>query len=104
MTTILDQYKAIKLKYSDAIILFRVGDYYEAFEGDAVSAANILGGLFMETKNEEGELKMFSIPHHSLDIALQKLVRAGHKVGICDQLEDPKTAKGPVKRGVTDLL
>lgn len=104
MRELIVQYKAVKEKYPDALILFRVGDFYQTFEADAKIAANILGGLFLETKKEEEEITVFSIPHCSLEVALQKLVRAGHKVAICDQLEDPKTTKGSVKRGITDVL
>jgi DNA mismatch repair protein MutS len=104
MSELLKQYKAIKEKYKEAIILFRVGDFYETFEKDAKTAANILGDLFLNTKAEEGKTTVFSIPHYSLDTALQKLVKAGHKVAICDGLEDPKTTKELVKRGVKDLF
>lgn len=104
MSELLNQYKAIKDKYPDAIILFRVGDFYETFEADSKTAANFLGGLFLQTKNESGETLAFSIPYYSLDTALQKLVKAGHKVAVCNQLEDPKTTKGLVKRGITDVL
>ena len=98
---LLDQCSAIKNKYPDAILLFRVGDFYETFEGDAKATANVLDGLFLDTKNQAGEIAVFSIPHDSLEIALCKLVEADHKVAVCGQLEDPKTAKGLVKRGVS---
>lgn len=104
MSELINQYRAIKEKYPDALILFRVGDFYEAFEQDANTAANILGGLFLQTKNELGGTKLLSIPHYSLDTALLKLVKAGHKVAVCDQLEDPKACKGLAKRGITDVL
>ncbi|HUC80376.1 MAG TPA: hypothetical protein VMR70_05635 [Flavisolibacter sp.] len=104
MSEIINQHKAIKEKYPDALILFRIGDCYQTFEADAKIAANIFGGLFLQTKREEEEITVFSIPHYSLEVALQKLVQAGHKVAICDQLEHPKTAKGLLKRGVTDML
>lgn len=104
MTSLIQQYHAIKEKYKDALLLFRVGDFYEVFDKDAEAAANVFGGLFMETKNEDGVITGLSIPHHALAHVLHKLVKAGYKVGICDQLEDPKTAKGLVKRGVTEVV
>lgn len=87
MNPILQQYKAIKAKYKNAILLFRVGDSYETFNDDAKTATHILGGLFTK-RGEDDELKvMFSLPHNSLDTALQKLVRAGHRVAVCELLE-----------------
>ena len=102
MATIMEQYKAIKAKYPDAILLFRIGDFYEVFDADARHAKDVLGGLFMEQQTGEETATVLSVPHFSLDVALHKLVKAGHRVGICEQLEDPKTATGPMKRGVTD--
>ena len=104
MTPLKQQYHSIKAKYKDALLLFRVGDFYEVFGEDAVAAATVFSGLFMETMNEEGITTGLSIPHFSLDTALHKLVKAGHKVGVCEQLEDPKTVKGVVKKGVTDVV
>ena len=104
MSKLMQQYRAIKEKYPDTILLFRVGDFYETFGEDAKKAADILGGLFLETRNPEGEGTVFSIPYYSLHVALSKLIKAGYKVGICDQLEDPKTVRGLAKRGVTDLF
>lgn len=101
--TLLMQYRSIKARYKDAILLFRIGDFYEVFEDDAAAAAKVFGGLFMETKNDEALTTGLSIPHYTLDTALHKLVKAGCKVGVCDQLEDPKTTKGLIKRGVTDV-
>ena len=99
------QYNQIKAKYPDAILLFRVGDFYETFGQDAVRAAKILGILL--TKRGAGstsETELAGFPHHSLHTYLPKLVRAGQRVAICDQLEDPKLTKKIVKRGVTELV
>ncbi|WP_048922482.1 DNA mismatch repair protein MutS [Rufibacter radiotolerans] len=99
------QYNAIKAKHPGALLLFRVGDFYETFGEDAIKASKILG--IMLTKRGNGsasETALAGFPHHSLDTYLPKLVRAGQRVAICDQLEDPKTVKGIVKRGVTELV
>ncbi|MEK9516918.1 MAG: DNA mismatch repair protein MutS, partial [Flavobacteriaceae bacterium] len=99
------QYNQIKAKYPDALLLFRVGDFYETFGADAVRAAKILGIIL--TKRGAGstsETELAGFPHHSLNTYLPKLVRAGCRVAICDQLEDPKMTKKIVKRGVTELV
>ena len=99
------QYNQIKSKYPDALLLFRVGDFYETFGEDAIKAANILGIVLTKRgagSNSETELAGF--PHHSINTYLPKLVKAGFRVAICDQLEDPKFAKKIVKRGVTELV
>ena len=99
------QYNQIKAKYPDALLLFRVGDFYETFGEDAVLAAKILG--IIQTKRGAGstsETALAGFPHHSLNTYLPKLVKAGCRVAICDQLEDPKMAKKIVKRGVTELV
>ena len=104
-TPLMKQYNQIKAKYPDALLLFRVGDFYETFGEDAVKAAKILGILL--TKRGAGstsETELAGFPHHSLNTYLPKLVRAGCRVAICDQLEDPKLAKKIVKRGVTELV
>ena len=104
-TPLMKQYNQIKVKYPDAILLFRVGDFYETFGQDAVKAARILGILL--TKRGAGsasETELAGFPHHSLHTYLPKLVRAGQRVAICDQLEDPKLTKKIVKRGVTELV
>lgn len=104
-TPLMKQYNAIKAKYPGALLLFRVGDFYETFGEDAVKAAKILDIVL--TKRGAGsssEIELAGFPHHSLDTYLPKLVRAGHRVAICDQLEDPKFVKGIVKRGVTELV
>lgn len=99
------QYNQIKAKYPDAILLFRVGDFYETFAEDAVKAAAILGIVLTRRANGAASyVELAGFPHHSLDSYLPKLVRAGHRVAICDQLEDPKLAKTIVKRGVTELV
>lgn len=99
------QYNAIKAKYPDALLLFRVGDFYETFGDDAVKAANILGIVLTKRANGAASyVDLAGFPHHSLDTYLPKLVRAGQRVAICDQLEDPKMTKKIVKRGVTELV
>jgi DNA mismatch repair protein MutS len=101
----MQQHKAIKQKYPDAILLFRVGDFYETFGQDAVTASGVLGITL--TKRNSGDvtsMELAGFPHHALDTYLHKLVKAGHRVAICDQLENPKDAKGVVKRGVTELV
>jgi len=101
----MQQHKAIKQKYPDAILLFRVGDFYETFGKDAITASSVLGITL--TKRNSGDvtsMELAGFPHHALDTYLHKLVKAGHRVAICDQLENPKDAKGVVKRGVTELV
>jgi DNA mismatch repair protein MutS len=104
-TPLMKQYNAIKAKHPGALLLFRVGDFYETFGQDAVTASKVLDIVL--TKRGAGsssETHLAGFPHHSLDSYLPKLVRAGHRVAICDQLEDPKMVKGIVKRGVTELV
>lgn len=99
------QYNAIKAKYPDALLLFRVGDFYETFGQDAVRASKVLGIVLTKRANgKASHIELAGFPHHSLETYLPKLVRAGYRVAICDQLEDPKTVKGIVKRGVTELV
>ncbi len=98
------QYNTIKAKYPDALLLFRVGDFYETFGQDAVKTSQILGIVLTKRANGEGHIELAGFPHHSVDSYLPKLVRAGMRVAICDQLEDPKMVKGIVKRGVTELV
>ncbi|WP_036196386.1 DNA mismatch repair protein MutS [Maribacter antarcticus] len=98
------QYNTIKTKYPDALLLFRVGDFYETFGADAVKASKILG-IILTNRNNGGErTELAGFPHHSLNTYLPKLVKAGQRVAICDQLEDPKLTKTIVKRGVTELV
>jgi len=104
-TPLMKQYHQIKGKYPDALLLFRVGDFYETFGSDAVKAAGILGIVLTKRHNgSANEIELAGFPHHSLDTYLPKLVRAGQRVAICDQLEDAKQAKEIVKRGVTELV
>lgn len=98
------QYNTIKAKYPDALLLFRVGDFYETFGADAIRTAQILGIVLTKRANGDGHIELAGFPHHSIDSYLPKLVRAGLRVAICDQLEDPKSVKGIVKRGVTELV
>lgn len=101
----MQQHRAIKQKYPDAILLFRVGDFYETFGEDAVIASRVLGITLTRRNNgSAASSELAGFPHHALDTYLHKLVKAGYRVAICDQLEDPKTAKGIVKRGVTDMV
>ncbi|WP_416867580.1 MAG: DNA mismatch repair protein MutS [Imperialibacter sp.] len=104
-TPLMKQYNAIKSKYPGALLLFRVGDFYETFREDAVTASQILDIVLTKRANgSASHIELAGFPHHSLDNYLPKLVRAGHRVAICDQLEDPKMVKGIVKRGVTELV
>ncbi|MBS1504998.1 MAG: DNA mismatch repair protein MutS [Bacteroidetes bacterium] len=104
-TPLMKQYNAIKAKYPGALLLFRVGDFYETFGEDAITASKILDIVLTKRGNGSvSETALAGFPHHSLDTYLPKLVRAGHRVAICDQLEDPRFVKGIVKRGVTELV
>lgn len=104
-TPLMKQYYAIKAKHQDAILLFRVGDFYETFGEDAVAAAKVLGIILTKRHNgSASEIELAGFPHHSLDTYLPKLVRAGYRVAICDQLEKPSKEKKIVKRGVTELI
>ncbi|AXP81115.1 DNA mismatch repair protein MutS [Mariniflexile rhizosphaerae] len=104
-TPLMKQYNAIKAKYPDALLLFRVGDFYETFGEDAVKAAGILGIILTKRgAGSESEIELAGFPHHSINTYLPKLVKAGERVAICDQLEDPKQTKTIVKRGVTELV
>lgn len=104
-TPLMKQYNTFKAKYPDAILLFRVGDFYETFGEDAKRASAVLGIVLTKRSNgKASEIELAGFPHHSLDTYLPKLVRAGHRVAVCDQLEDPKMAKGIVKRGVTEMV
>lgn len=98
------QFNQVKAKYPGALLLFRVGDFYETFGEDAVKASRILGITLTKRNNGGSNEELAGFPHHSLDTHLPKLVRAGERVAICDQLEDPAMAKGIVKRGVTELV
>src|SRR5947207_7429405 len=99
------QHKDIKAKYPDAVLLFRVGDFYETFSEDAHIASRVLGITLTKRANgSAATVDLAGFPHHALDTYLHKLVKAGYRVAICDQLEDPKLTKGIVKRGVTELV
>ncbi|MDG1850340.1 MAG: DNA mismatch repair protein MutS [Flavobacteriales bacterium] len=100
----MQQYNRIKAKYPDAVLLFRVGDFYETFGEDAIKASRILGIVLTNRANGSSKIELAGFPHHSLDTYLPKLVRSGCRVAICDQLEDPKATKKIVKRGVTELV
>ncbi|MBT8304338.1 MAG: DNA mismatch repair protein MutS [Bacteroidia bacterium] len=105
VTPLMQQYNAIKVKYPDALLLFRVGDFYETFGEDAIKASKILDIILTKRgAGSETETELAGFPHHSLNTYLPKLVRAGERVAICDQLEDPKLTKKIVKRGVTELV
>jgi DNA mismatch repair protein MutS len=104
VTPLMKQYNSIKAKYPDAMLLFRVGDFYETFGEDAVLSSKILGITLTKRSNGSSNDALAGFPHHALDTYLPKLVRAGQRVAICDQLEDPKATKKIVKRGVTELV
>ncbi len=104
-TPLMQQHNAIKAKYPDAILLFRVGDFYETFGQDAIIASQVLGITLTKRNNgNAASSELAGFPHHAMDTYLHKLVKAGYRVAICDQLEDPKQVKGIVKRGVTELV
>jgi len=104
-TPLMKQYNAIKAKYPDALLLFRVGDFYETFGEDAIKASAILGIVLTRRANGQASyIELAGFPHHSIDTYLPKLVKSGYRVAICDQLEDPKLTKTIVKRGVTELV
>jgi DNA mismatch repair protein MutS len=103
-TPLMKQYNSIKAKYPDALLLFRVGDFYETFGADAIKTSEILGIVLTARNNGASKIELAGFPHHALDTYLPKLVKAGQRVAICDQLEDPSKTKKIVKRGVTELV
>jgi DNA mismatch repair protein MutS len=103
-TPLMIQYNELKGKYSDAILLFRVGDFYETFSSDAITASNVLGIVLTARNNGGAKVELAGFPYHSLDTYLPKLVQAGYRVAICDQLEKPSKLKKLVKRGVTEVV
>ena len=104
-TPLMKQYFEMKQKHPDAVLLFRVGDFYETFSDDAISASEILGITLTRRANGQAQhVELAGFPHHALDTYLPKLVRAGKRVAICEQLEDPKLTKKLVKRGITELV
>ena len=103
-TPLMSQYNKIKSKYPDAMLLFRVGDFYETFGQDAITASNILGIVLTSRNNGSSKTELAGFPHHSLETYLPKLVLAGQRVAVCDQLEEASKTKKIVKRGVTELV
>ena len=103
-TPLMKQYNSIKSKHPDALLLFRVGDFYETFGKDAVTASNVLGITLTARNNGSSKIELAGFPHHSIGTYLPKLVKAGHRVAVCDQLEQPTKGKKIVKRGVTELV
>ncbi len=103
-TPLMGQYNQIKAKYPDALLLFRVGDFYETFGQDAITASNILGIVLTARNNGSSKIELAGFPHHSLETYLPKLVRSGQRVAVCDQLEEASKTKKIVKRGVTELV
>jgi len=103
-TPLMKQYFSVKAKYPDAILLFRVGDFYETFGEDAIKSSKILGIVLTKRANGSSHVELAGFPYHSIDTYLPKLVKSGHRVAICEQLEDPSKAKKIVKRGVTELI
>jgi DNA mismatch repair protein MutS len=104
-TPLMKQYAGIKAKHPDAILLFRVGDFYETFGEDAIKTAEILGITLTRRANGSATfVELAGFPYHALDTYLPRLVRAGQRVAICEQLEDPKMTKTIVKRGITELV
>ena len=105
-TPLLKQYFAVKAQHPEALLLYRVGDFYETYSDDALTASKVLGLVLTKRSNGDKEpCPMAGFPHHALETYLQKLIRAGFKVAVCDQLEDPALVKNKlVKRGVTEIL
>ena len=103
-TPLMKQYNSIKSKHPDALLLFRVGDFYETFGKDAITASNVLGITLTSRNNGSSKIELAGFPHHSIGTYLPKLVKAGHRVAVCDQLEQPTKGKKIVKRGVTELV
>ncbi|MCB0702424.1 MAG: DNA mismatch repair protein MutS, partial [Ignavibacteriae bacterium] len=104
-TPLIKQYNGIKAKYPDTVLLFRLGDFYETFNEDAVITAKVCGITLTKRNNgAAGDMPLAGFPHHQLDAYLPKLVKAGYRAAVCEQLEDPKQAKGIVKRGVTEIV
>ncbi len=103
-TPLMKQYNSIKSKHPDALLLFRVGDFYETFGKDAITASNVLGITLTARNNGSSKVELAGFPHHSIGTYLPKLVKAGHRVAVCDQLEQPTKGKKIVKRGVTELV
>ncbi|MCC6638545.1 MAG: DNA mismatch repair protein MutS, partial [Ignavibacteriaceae bacterium] len=104
-TPLMAQYSKIKLAHPDTVLLFRMGDFYETFEEDAKIASRVLGITLTKRANgAAGDVPLAGFPHHAVESYLPKLVRAGYRVAICEQIEDPKLAKGIVKREVIEIV
>lgn len=104
-TPLIKQFFSVKAQHPEAVLLYRVGDFYESYSDDAVLVSKVLGIVLTKKSNgDKGYVEMAGFPHHAIDNYLPKLVRAGYKVAVCDQLEDPKLTKKLVKRGVTELV
>ena len=104
-TPLIKQYFETKAQHPEALLLYRVGDFYELYSDDAVTASKVLGLVLTKKSNgDKGPVAMAGFPHHAIDNYIPKLIRSGFKVAVCDQLEDPKFAKKLVKRGVTEIL
>ena len=103
-TPLMGQYNSIKAKHPDALLLFRIGDFYETFGEDAITTSKILGIVLTARNNGDSKIELAGFPHHSLDSYLPKLDRSGQRIAICEQLEDPKLTKKIVKRGITELV
>ncbi len=102
-TPLIKQFFSVKAQHPEAVLLYRVGDFYESYADDAVLTSKVLGLVLTRKSNgDKGYIEMAGFPHHAIDMYLPKLVRAGYKVAVCDQLEDPRFAKKLVKRGVTE--
>ncbi|MDD3536322.1 MAG: DNA mismatch repair protein MutS, partial [Candidatus Cloacimonetes bacterium] len=105
LTPMLRQFFEVKEKHPDKIVLFRMGDFYETFFDDAIIASKILNiTLTSRNKNDEKSIPLAGFPYHALDNYLDKLIKGGHKVAICEQIENPKEAVGLVKRDVTEII
>ena len=104
-TPLIKQFFEVKAQHPEALLLYRVGDFYESYSDDAVTASRVLGLVLTKKSNgDKGHVAMAGFPHHALETYLTKLIRAGYKVAVCDQLEDPKFAKKLVKRGITEIV
>ena len=104
-TPLMQQYARVKASYPDTILLFRMGDFFETFEEDAATTSRVLGITLTKRGNgAAGEIPLAGFPHHALDTYLPKLLKAGYRVAVCEQLEDPKHAKGIVKRDVVEVV
>src|SRR5262245_61195756 len=105
LTPLMTQYRGVKAEHTDAILFFRMGDFYEMFYEDAFIASKVLDiALTSRDKNKESQVPMCGVPWHSADFYIAKLIKAGHKVAICEQVEDPKLAKGIVDRAVVRVI